>query len=61
MSKRTPLVGCENEDGTLNIHPESETCSVCKDVDHRDDCLCDRCICVCGEHIHEGPCIRKRR
>lgn len=23
-------VGCENDDGTLNIHPESETCEVCR-------------------------------
>jgi hypothetical protein len=26
-------VGCEREDGTLNIHAESETCEVCRTAD----------------------------
>lgn len=27
--EKVPQVGCENADGTLNIHLESETCAVC--------------------------------
>lgn len=30
MISNVPMIGCENADGTLNIHPESKTCEVCK-------------------------------
>lgn len=30
-------VGCERDDGLLNVHPETETCEVCAMTDHQSD------------------------
>lgn len=32
LDRLVPKVGCERDDGLLNIHPETDTCEVCKDV-----------------------------
>lgn len=31
QEKPSRMVGCEREDGLLNVHPENETCEVCKE------------------------------